>query len=160
MEDDNCLNCSLPISALRLYATFALYFKLSILPINTFSAKIWDTTRTSYTWRTRNMRRGATLLQVLGKDKRRANQSFSDYRCKCYLSSSLVSGCGFSIAYTCGSDCCALSLQPFKNPVAVLSETKAGEAPRADVFDLLNIVPYIRKFKSSELGRIAPCWLF
>ncbi|KAE8539106.1 peptidyl-prolyl cis-trans isomerase-like 2 [Cryptococcus gattii VGV] len=39
---------------------------------------------------------------------------------------------------------------PFKNPVAVISETKAGEAPRADVFDLLNIVPYIRKFKSSE----------
>lgn len=48
------------------------------------------------------------------------------------------------------SDCCALSLQPFKNPVAVISETKAGEAPRADVFDLLNIVPYIRKFKSSK----------
>lgn len=56
------------------------------------------------------------------------------------------------IACVCGwdSDCCALSLQPFKNPVAVISETKAGEAPRADVFDLLNIVPYIRKFKSSE----------
>lgn len=48
------------------------------------------------------------------------------------------------------SDCCALSLQPFRNPVAVISETKAGEAPRADVFDLLNIVPYIRKFKSSK----------
>lgn len=50
------------------------------------------------------------------------------------------------------SDCCALSLQPFKNPVAVISEPKAGEAPRADVFDLLNIVPYIRKFKSSEFA--------
>ncbi|OWZ61117.1 hypothetical protein AYX15_06654 [Cryptococcus neoformans] len=49
------------------------------------------------------------------------------------------------------SDCCALSLQPFKNPVAVISETKAGEAPRADVFDLLNIVPYIRKFKSNPV---------
>ncbi|UOH84054.1 hypothetical protein LQV05_000847 [Cryptococcus neoformans] len=48
-------------------------------------------------------------------------------------------------------DCCALSLQPFKNPVAVISETKAGEAPRADVFDLLNIVPYIRKFKSNPV---------
>ncbi|WVO18749.1 peptidyl-prolyl cis-trans isomerase-like 2 [Cryptococcus decagattii] len=48
-------------------------------------------------------------------------------------------------------DCCALSLQPFKNPVAVISEPKAGEAPRADVFDLLNIVPYIRKFKSNPV---------
>ncbi|OWZ51458.1 peptidyl-prolyl cis-trans isomerase-like 2 [Cryptococcus neoformans 125.91] len=48
-------------------------------------------------------------------------------------------------------DCCALSLQPFRNPVAVISETKAGEAPRADVFDLLNIVPYIRKFKSNPV---------
>jgi peptidyl-prolyl cis-trans isomerase-like protein 2 len=26
-----------------------------------------------------------------------------------------------------------------------------GEAPRADVFDLLNIVPYVRKFKTSKL---------
>ncbi|KAG7532068.1 hypothetical protein FFLO_03876 [Filobasidium floriforme] len=38
-------------------------------------------------------------------------------------------------------DCCALSLQPFKNPVAAI-----GEGNRADVFDLLNIVPYIRKY--------------
>lgn len=50
------------------------------------------------------------------------------------------------------SDCCALSLQPFKNPVAVIAETGAGEAPRADVFDLLNIVPYVRKYKTSECG--------
>lgn len=48
------------------------------------------------------------------------------------------------------SDSCALSLQPFKNPVAVLAETQEGEAPRGDVFDLLNIVPYIRKFKTSK----------
>lgn len=49
------------------------------------------------------------------------------------------------------SDSCALSLQPFRNPVAVIADTKEGEAPRADVFDLLNIVPYVRKFKTSEL---------
>ena len=48
------------------------------------------------------------------------------------------------------SDCCALSLQPFRNPVAVLADTKPGEPPRGDVFDLLNIVPYIRKFKTSK----------
>jgi peptidyl-prolyl cis-trans isomerase-like protein 2 len=34
--------------------------------------------------------------------------------------------------------------------VAVLADTKPGEPPRGDVFDLLNIVPYIRKFKTSE----------
>nr|ODN74249.1 peptidyl-prolyl cis-trans isomerase-like 2 [Cryptococcus depauperatus CBS 7841] len=50
------------------------------------------------------------------------------------------------------SDSCALSLQPFKNPVAVIAKTKSGEAPRADVFDLLNIVPYIRKFKSNPVS--------
>lgn len=54
-----------------------------------------------------------------------------------------------------GSDCCALSLQPFKNPVAVIAkpEVVKGEQSttiRADVFDLLNIVPYIRKFKTSK----------
>jgi hypothetical protein len=48
------------------------------------------------------------------------------------------------------SDSCALSLQPFKAPVAVLADVVEGETPRADVFDLLNIVPYIRKFKTSE----------
>jgi hypothetical protein len=47
------------------------------------------------------------------------------------------------------SDSCALSLQPFRNPVAVIAETPEGEPPRADVFDLLNIVPYVRKFKTS-----------
>ena len=50
------------------------------------------------------------------------------------------------------SDNCALSLQPFRNPVAVIADTKADETPRADVFDLLNIVPYVRKFKTSELA--------
>lgn len=35
--------------------------------------------------------------------------------------------------------------------MAVIADTKEGEAPRADVFDLLNIVPYVRKFKTSEL---------
>lgn len=50
------------------------------------------------------------------------------------------------------SDCCALSLQPFKNPVAVIQDTAPGEERRADVFDLLNIVPYVRKFKTSELA--------
>ncbi|WVQ76076.1 peptidyl-prolyl cis-trans isomerase-like 2 [Cryptococcus sp. DSM 104548] len=49
-------------------------------------------------------------------------------------------------------DCCALSLQPFKNPVAVVAEPKEGEAPRADVFDLLNIVPYIRKYKTNPVS--------
>jgi peptidyl-prolyl cis-trans isomerase-like protein 2 len=49
-----------------------------------------------------------------------------------------------------GSDSCALSLQPFKAPVAVLADVVEGETPRADVFDLLNIVPYIRKFKTSK----------
>jgi hypothetical protein len=48
------------------------------------------------------------------------------------------------------SDSCALSLQPFKAPVAVLADVVEGETPRADVFDLLNIVPYIRKFKTSK----------
>lgn len=52
---------------------------------------------------------------------------------------------------TATSDCCALSLQPFKNPVAVIAEPEPNsEGPlRADVFDLLNIVPYVRKFKTS-----------
>lgn len=45
------------------------------------------------------------------------------------------------------SDCCALSLQPFRNPVAVIA---TDEPTRADVFDLLNIVPYVRKYKTSE----------
>ncbi|TYJ53572.1 peptidyl-prolyl cis-trans isomerase-like 2 [Cryptococcus floricola] len=49
-------------------------------------------------------------------------------------------------------DCCALSLQPFKNPVAVVAQPKEGEAPRADVFDLLNIVPYIRKYKTNPVS--------
>ncbi|WVW78497.1 peptidyl-prolyl cis-trans isomerase-like 2 [Kwoniella bestiolae CBS 10118] len=49
-------------------------------------------------------------------------------------------------------DCCALSLQPFKNPVAVIAETEPGEQPRADVFDLLNIVPYVRKYKSNPVS--------
>ncbi|KAK4685334.1 peptidyl-prolyl cis-trans isomerase-like 2, partial [Tremellales sp. Uapishka_1] len=48
-------------------------------------------------------------------------------------------------------DCCALSLQPFKNPVAVIADTKPDENPRADVFDLLNIVPYVRKFKTNPV---------
>ena len=34
--------------------------------------------------------------------------------------------------------------------MAVLAETEGDETPRADVFDLLNIVPYIRKFKTSK----------
>jgi peptidyl-prolyl cis-trans isomerase-like protein 2 len=60
-----------------------------------------------------------------------------------------------SLFLTSRSDSCALSLQPFKNPVAVIAKTiptKSEQAPvvRADVFDLLNIVPYIRKFKTSE----------
>ena len=54
------------------------------------------------------------------------------------------------------SDSCALSLQPFRNPVAVLAETAEGEAPRGDVFDLLNIVPYIRKFKTSQYDFSVP----
>jgi len=54
------------------------------------------------------------------------------------------------------SDSCALSLQPFRNPVAVLAETAEGEAPRGDVFDLLNIVPYIRKFKTSQYNLSVP----
>ncbi|OCF41661.1 peptidyl-prolyl cis-trans isomerase-like 2 [Kwoniella heveanensis CBS 569] len=49
-------------------------------------------------------------------------------------------------------DCCALSLQPFQNPVAVIADTAPGEAPRADVFDLLNIVPYVRKFKTNPVS--------
>jgi peptidyl-prolyl cis-trans isomerase-like protein 2 len=44
-------------------------------------------------------------------------------------------------------------LQPFRNPVAVVADTAPGEQLRADVFDLLNIVPYVRKFKTSELRR-------
>jgi len=36
--------------------------------------------------------------------------------------------------------------------VAVIAETAPGEQPRADVFDLLNIVPYVRKFKTSEFS--------
>jgi peptidyl-prolyl cis-trans isomerase-like protein 2 len=34
--------------------------------------------------------------------------------------------------------------------VAVVAETEEDEPPRADVFDLMNIVPYVRKFKTSE----------
>ncbi|WVQ69216.1 peptidyl-prolyl cis-trans isomerase-like 2 [Kwoniella botswanensis] len=49
-------------------------------------------------------------------------------------------------------DCCALSLQPFKNPVAVIADTAPGEQPRADVFDLLNIVPYVRKYKTNPVS--------
>ncbi|ORX38871.1 hypothetical protein BD324DRAFT_617632 [Kockovaella imperatae] len=49
-------------------------------------------------------------------------------------------------------DCCALSLQPFKNPVAVIADTGPDETPRADLFDLLNIVPYVRKFKSNPVS--------
>ncbi|WWC86927.1 peptidyl-prolyl cis-trans isomerase-like 2 [Kwoniella dendrophila CBS 6074] len=49
-------------------------------------------------------------------------------------------------------DCCALSLQPFKNPVAVIADTEPGEPPRADVFDLLNIVPYVRKYKTNPVS--------
>jgi peptidyl-prolyl cis-trans isomerase-like protein 2 len=42
--------------------------------------------------------------------------------------------------------------------VAVLADVVEGETPRADVFDLLNIVPYIRKFKSSKSdGDIIGC---
>ncbi|RXK37207.1 peptidyl-prolyl cis-trans isomerase-like 2 [Tremella mesenterica] len=48
-------------------------------------------------------------------------------------------------------DSCALSLQPFKNPVAVIADAEEGQAPRADVFDLLNIVPYIRKYKTNPV---------
>ncbi|GMK57825.1 hypothetical protein CspeluHIS016_0406590 [Cutaneotrichosporon spelunceum] len=48
-------------------------------------------------------------------------------------------------------DCCALSLQPFKNPVGVIQDTKPGEERRADVFDLVNIVPYVRKFKTNPV---------
>ena len=32
----------------------------------------------------------------------------------------------------------------------MIADTEPEENPRADVFDLLNIVPYVRKFKSSE----------
>lgn len=38
------------------------------------------------------------------------------------------------------------------NPVAAITESTDGSPPRADVFDLLNIVPYIRKYKTSEYG--------
>lgn len=33
--------------------------------------------------------------------------------------------------------------------MAVLADLEEGQPPRADVFDLLNIVPYVRKFKTS-----------
>jgi hypothetical protein len=50
------------------------------------------------------------------------------------------------------SDCCALSLQPFTNPVAVITEpSPTNPTPRADVFELMNIVPYIRKFKTNPV---------
>ncbi|GFZ47690.1 peptidylprolyl isomerase [Saitozyma sp. JCM 24511] len=49
-------------------------------------------------------------------------------------------------------DCCALSLTQFKNPVAVIAETEEDEPPRADVFDLMNIVPYVRKFKTNPVS--------
>ncbi|KAJ9105111.1 hypothetical protein QFC20_004398 [Naganishia adeliensis] len=48
-------------------------------------------------------------------------------------------------------DCCALSLQPFTNPVAAITEGTDGSPPRADVFDLLNIVPYIRKYHTNPV---------
>jgi hypothetical protein len=51
------------------------------------------------------------------------------------------------------SDCCALSLQPFQNPVAAITEGKDGTPTRADVFDLVNIVPYIRKYHTSAFFR-------
>eukprot|EP00304_Pavlova_gyrans_P008920 CAMPEP_0206058512 /NCGR_PEP_ID=MMETSP1466-20131121/46831_1 /ASSEMBLY_ACC=CAM_ASM_001126 /TAXON_ID=44452 /ORGANISM="Pavlova gyrans, Strain CCMP608" /LENGTH=131 /DNA_ID=CAMNT_0053433807 /DNA_START=85 /DNA_END=477 /DNA_ORIENTATION=+ len=39
-------------------------------------------------------------------------------------------------------DCCALGFTPFEHPMA---------APDGAVFDLLNIVPYIKKFKTHPL---------
>ncbi len=51
------------------------------------------------------------------------------------------------------SDCCALSLQPFSNPVAVVSPpTPTVPQAHADVFELLNIVPYIRKYHTSPVS--------
>ena len=38
--------------------------------------------------------------------------------------------------------------------MAVIADTDEDEPPRADCFDLLNIVPYVRKFKSSERSSI------
>ncbi|GAB5368121.1 hypothetical protein AAMO2058_001291000 [Amorphochlora amoebiformis] len=40
-------------------------------------------------------------------------------------------------------DCCALSLRPFENPVAT---------PEGIVFDLVNIVPYVRKHKKNPVN--------
>jgi len=49
-------------------------------------------------------------------------------------------------------DCCALSLQPFQNPVAVITEpTETNPVARADVFELMNIVPYIRKYHTNPV---------
>ncbi|KAJ9099952.1 hypothetical protein QFC21_003960 [Naganishia friedmannii] len=48
-------------------------------------------------------------------------------------------------------DCCALSLQPFQNPVAAITEGTDGTPTRADVFDLVNIVPYIRKYHTNPV---------
>lgn len=85
---------------------------------------------------------------VLAKGRRLESQNFSG--CP---SMSVRWPCRY---FKCGgselilSDSCALSLQPFKNPVAVVAEPEEGVPPRADVFDLLNIVPYIRKFKTSR----------
>jgi hypothetical protein len=57
-----------------------------------------------------------------------------------------------AIATASTSDCCALSLQPFQNPVAVISEpSEANPTARADVFELMNIVPYIRKYKTNPV---------
>ena len=49
-------------------------------------------------------------------------------------------------------------MQPFKNPVAAIVREQGDRgSTRADVFDLLNIVPYIRKFGTSKSARlIAP----
>jgi hypothetical protein len=50
------------------------------------------------------------------------------------------------------SDCCALSLQPFQNAVAVITEaSERNPTARADVFELMNIVPYIRKYKTNPV---------
>jgi peptidyl-prolyl cis-trans isomerase-like protein 2 len=37
--------------------------------------------------------------------------------------------------------------------VAAITESTDGSPPRADVFDLVNIVPYIRKYHTSESAR-------
>jgi hypothetical protein len=134
---------------------------------------IWDTILTRCTLRTRSMRREATRRPRLAKGWIRARARYNGCHCKCLVSlggclpkrgakqglqdglassQSLCSVCKSGVAGKLNrSDCCALSLQPFRNPVAVIP---ADEPTRADVFDLLNIVPYVRKFKTSECSHL------